>query len=167
MPELLLRVIPIGIGATLVMDAWALVRRAWFETALPNYSLVGRWIAWMPRGRFVHQPISATPPRRGEALIGWAAHYGVGIVFAAVLLAIAGPDWPRAPTLMPALFVGVASVAAPFFLMQPGLGLGLAARRAPAPGRARVQSLVTHAVFGVGLYLAAWIASRLMDSGNS
>ncbi|MEW6332336.1 MAG: DUF2938 family protein, partial [Pseudomonadota bacterium] len=42
--------------------------------------------------------------------------------------------------------------AAPFLVMQPGMGAGIAARRTPRPAAARVQSLVTHAIFGLGLY---------------
>ena len=41
---------------------------------------------------------------------------------------------------------------------------GIAASRTSRPTAARVQSLITHAVFGVGLYGAAWIA-KLTVSG--
>jgi len=90
-----------------------------------------------------------------EREIGWTAEYLTGIAFAAVLLAIWGLEWVRQPTLGPALIVGIGSVAAPFLLMQPGMGAGIAASRTPRPGAARLQSLVTHAVFGLGLYAAA------------
>ena len=63
------------------------------------------------------------------------------------------------PTLGPALAVGIGTVAAPFFLMQPGMGAGIAASRTPRPNAARLQSLLTHAVFGLGLYVAAWATS--------
>jgi hypothetical protein len=46
-------------------------------------------------------------------------------------------------------------VAAPFLLLQPALGAGIAASRTPRPNVARRRSLVTHLVFGLGLYLAA------------
>ena len=42
----------IGAGATAWIDLWALVRRRLFGTPLPNFGLVGRWIAHMARGRF-------------------------------------------------------------------------------------------------------------------
>jgi hypothetical protein len=45
--------------------------------------------------------------------------------------------------------------------MQPGMGAGIAARRTPRPGAARLQSLVTHAVFGFGLYAAATLVNFL------
>ncbi|MDF3029736.1 MAG: rane protein [Moraxellaceae bacterium] len=151
----------IGAGATVVMDLWALLRRRLFGVAPPNYGLVGRWFAHMPRGRFVHPAIAAAAPVRGEALLGWSAHYAIGIAYAALLLAVAGPAWAEQPTLLPALLVGLGTVAAPFLLMQPGMGAGLAARRTPRPRAARLQSLVMHAVFGLGLYAAGW-GTRLL-----
>jgi Protein of unknown function (DUF2938) len=39
--------------------------------------------------------------------------------------------------------------------MQPSLGLGVAASRTPNPTQARLKSLMTHSVFGVGLYVCA------------
>ena len=54
-----------------------------------------------------------------------------------------------------ALLVGVVTVAAPFLLMQPGMGAGIAASRTPRPAIARVHSLLNHLAFGAGLYLSA------------
>lgn len=151
-----------GVGATLVMDLWAIVRHYLFGIPAMNYGLVGRWFAHLPRGRFRHDPIAATPPVAGERCIGWAAHYLTGIAFAALLPAIWGPDWLQEPTLCPALIVGIGSVAAPFLILQPGMGSGIAASRTPRPAAARLQSLVTHTVFGLGLYAAGLAASMLL-----
>lgn len=145
----------IGAGATAVMDAWGIARTRLLGIPPANYGLVGRWMAYMPRGRFRHDPIAKSPPVRGELAIGWIAHYAIGIAFAATLLAIWGLEWTRQPTLAPAFIVGIGSVAAPFLVMQPGMGMGIAASRTPRPNAARVQSLVTHAVFGLGLFAAA------------
>jgi hypothetical protein len=43
--------------------------------------------------------------------------------------------------------------------MQPGMGAGIAARRTPRPSAARFQSVVTHTIFGLGLYAAGWLTS--------
>lgn len=153
--ELMTSTIMIGSGATAVIDGWSLLRRQLFGTALPDYGLVGRWLGHMPRGRFRHASIKQAAPVRAEGLLGWGAHYGIGIAFAALLLGITGPGWLQAPTLAPALLTGLATVAAPFLLMQPGMGAGIAASRTPRPNAARLQSLVTHAVFGLGLYVSA------------
>lgn len=147
----------IGTGATVTMDLWGLARKALLGIALPDYRLVGRWIGHMPHGRFRHDSIATASVIRGERLTGWTVHYLVGISFAALLIAISGVEWIQQPTLIPAISVGLATVAAPFLLMQPGMGSGIAAARSANPASARVQSLITHAVFGVGLYLTAWM----------
>jgi hypothetical protein len=141
------------------MDAWGIARKHLLGMPAPDYGLVGRWLAYMTRGRFRHERIAATPSVRGERIVGWAAHYLIGIAFAGVLLAIWGLEWTSQPTLAPALIVGIGSVAAPFLLMQPGMGAGIAASRTPRPAAARAQSLVTHLVFGAGLYAAGLVLS--------
>jgi len=145
-----------GSGATLVMDTWALARSRLLGIASLDYALVGRWLIGLTQGQFVHSPISASPARRGEGVIGWTAHYAIGIAFAAILLAIWGVQWAAQPTLAPALIIGLGSVAAPFLIMQPGMGAGVAASRTPNPTKARLRSLTTHGIFGLGLYLSAW-----------
>lgn len=152
----------IGAGATLMIDLWTIARKRLLGVPPPDYGLVGRWLAHMAlSGRLRHDRISAAPAVRGERLLGWTAHYLIGISFAALLPAIWGAAWIRQPTLGPALLVGIATVAAPFLLMQPGMGAGIAASRTPRPSAARLQSLVTHAIFGLGLY-AAGQATRLL-----
>ena len=150
----------IGAGATAVMDTWTLVRKQLLGIPF-SYGLVGRWLAYLPRGLFRHDPIAASPAVPGERVVGWTAHYLVGIAFAAVLLALWGLDWVRQPTLGPALIVGIGSVAAPFLVLQPGMGAGIAASRTPRPAAARFQSVITHAIFGLGLYAAGWLTNLL------
>lgn len=150
----------IGVGATVMMDLWALARRRLLGVPLPDYGLAGRWIAHMPRGRFRHDSIARAEPVHSERLIGWTFHYLTGVTFAALLLGAWGREWLDHPTLLPALIVGLGTVAAPFLVMQPCMGAGIAARRTARPGAARLQSLVTHIVFGLGLFAAGW-AMRL------
>lgn len=151
----------IGIGATAITDVWSIVRRTLFGIPSPNYRLVGRWIGHMKRGRFHHDSIAASAPIRGEHIIGWTAHYLIGIAFSAMLITVGGVEWIRYPTLGLAIVVGVGTVAAPFLLMQPGMGAGIAASRTPKPAAARLQSLIFHAVFGLGLYATAWATHLL------
>lgn len=150
-----------GAGATLATDLWAIARGRLLGVPAPDWGLVGRWFGHMARGRFRHERIAAAEPVRGERAIGWTAHYLIGIAYAGVLLAICGLAWVRQPTLAPALAVGIATVAAPFLLMQPGMGAGIAASRTPRPNAARLQSVVTHTVFGLGLYAAGLVLKLL------
>jgi hypothetical protein len=152
----------IGAGATLLLDLWSVLLQRVLAVPAPNWSLVGRWIGHVARGRWRHPAIGKADPVRSERALGWAAHYAIGIAFATALLLIAGLDWARAPTLLPALIVGVATVVFPFFVLQPGMGLGFAASKAPNPLQARLRSLLTHTVFGIALYVAASVAALLI-----
>jgi hypothetical protein len=150
----------VGIIATLATDIWPRVLQA--ATRLPpaNWGLVGRWVAWLPRGKFFHRPIAATPPVRGERAIGWAFHYGIGIAYAALYLAIMRVGFGSEPTFTSALIFALVLLVAPWFVMQPALGLGVMASRAPRPAVVRTVNVSVHAIFGVGLYLGvvAWRA---------
>jgi hypothetical protein len=159
--KMLCDVVWVGLGATMLVDLWALLRRALFRIALPDYGLVGRWFAHMARGHFRHARIADAAAVRGERVIGWSAHYLIGIAFAGALLLWQGAAWMDHPMPGPALIVGIGGVLAPYLLMQPGMGLGVFALRAPRPNAVRLQSLVTHAVFGLGLYATAWINTVL------
>jgi hypothetical protein len=161
MPILWLDALAIGVGATAVMDVWAVaLKRYWCIPSL-NLAMVGRWLGHLPRGTFTHVNIAQAAPVRDEAVLGWTAHYLIGVLFAAVLLALVGDQWVQAPTFAPALLAGLVSVAAPFCILQPGMGAGLAASKTPHPAAARLRSLMAHAAFGIGLYLAALLWSTV------
>lgn len=149
-----LRVAAIGIGATLLMDAWALVLRRFGITSL-DFALLGRWLGHLRDGIWRHANIAQAAPVRGERLLGWIAHYAIGITFAALLVGTFGLRWARSPSLGPALLIGLVTVLGPWFVLQPALGAGIASRRTPRPLFNATKSLVTHLVYGVGLYLAA------------
>ncbi len=157
--EFLLRMVLIGAGATVVLDLWTLFAKRVLGMSGPDWAMVGRWIGHLPRGRFRHDNMAAAAPVRGERLLGWSAHYAIGIVFAGLLLMVWGLDWAYRPTLPPALIVGLLTLAAPFFILQPGMGAGIAASKTPKPNMARLRSLVAHTVFGIGLYVAALLTA--------
>lgn len=151
----------VGVGATLLMDLWlVLLKRAGVPTM--DFALLGRWVGHVLRGRFAHEAIRRAAPIAGESALGWFTHYAVGIAFAAVLVGLQGGSWLRSPTLLPALAWGLATAAAPLFVMQPAMGAGIASRRTPAPLKNSLRSVANHAVFGVGLYLSAAVVARLV-----
>ena len=152
--ELVLRAVFIGVGATVLMDLWALLLRRLGVRSL-DFALLGRWVGHLARGQWRHASIAQATPVRGERWLGWSAHYAIGVSFAALLLAAFGLEWARSPSLLPALGVGVVTVVAPLFVLQPALGLGVASSKTPTPLFNGVKSVVTHTVYGLGLYLAA------------
>jgi len=158
----LISAIIIGLGATLTTDLWALFLKRAFKIAPPNYCLVGRWLRYMPEGTFKHSNIASAPQKSAECLVGWTAHYLIGITFAITFVALVGKSWLQRPTLTPAIIFGVGTVLMPFFIMQPAFGLGLAASKTPNPAQARLRSLMNHTSFGIGLYLSALLVNWLL-----
>lgn len=159
--ELLARATIMGVAGSAAIDIWSATIRRTFHVSTLDYRLLGRWIGHMREGRLRHQRIGAAAPVPGEAVIGWAAHYAVGIAFAALLLGFAGSDWTAHPTLLPPMLVGIGTVAAPWFVMQPAFGAGVAGSRTPKPWPGRLRNLGTHTVYGLGLYASALATSVL------
>ena len=152
----------VGIGAVLIMDFWNLFLQRAFNISSLNFCLVGRWLSHMQTGTFTHASIAAAPKRPVECVIGWTAHYLIGITFAVLLVLLTSGSWLESPSLLPALLVGIGTVPIPYFIVQPALGFGVAAAKTPNPTQARLKSLITHTVFGVGLYLAAFPVSYVI-----
>jgi len=163
--EFLVRAVMIGVGATLVMDLWALALKRLGIPSL-NFAFLGRWLGHLPEGRFVHESIGRATPVRGELLLGWAAHYSIGITFAALLLGTFGLKWAQSPSLLPALGIGLVTVAAPLLVLQPALGLGIASSKTATPVFNALKSVVTHGVYGLGLYLTALATSAVVPAGK-
>lgn len=151
-----------GLGATLTFDLWAMFLKRIFKIAPANICLVGRWLRYMPRGTFRHSNIAASLPKSAECTIGWIAHYTIGVTFASGFVALVGNSWLQHPTLIPAIIFGVITVLAPFLIMQPAFGFGLAAAKTPNPTQARLRSLMNHTAFGVGLYLFGGLVSGIL-----
>ncbi|BDD09364.1 membrane protein [Fulvitalea axinellae] len=152
----LFKTLIVGVGATVVMDVFTFLLNLIGIKTL-DYRLLGRWVGHMFKGRFSHQTIVDSLPLPYEQLIGWFTHYAIGISFSFLLVAVVGDKWLESPSPLPALVFGIVTIVAPFFLMQPAFGFGLAASNLPDPGKVRMLSFVIHAVFGMGLYLSAFL----------
>lgn len=153
--ELMARGAVMGVASSALIDVWAFSLRRGFHIDSLDYRLLGRWLGNFAHCTFSHPRITSAPSIRGERALGWAAHYGIGIGFALALLAFAGDGWAAAPTIAPAMFLGVGTVAAPWLIMQPAFGAGVAGSKTPHPWQARIRNLGTHSVYGLGLYLSA------------
>jgi len=152
--------LPVGMIATATLDLWALLLNRVLGLPMTNWAIVGRWVASLVTASHWPGPVSAVPAVAGERLLGWLTHYAVGITYAAAYLAglSALSELPR---LYSAVLFGIATVLAPWLILQPGLGLGFFASRAPRPVLTRTLNLLAHIVFGVGLFIG-WRAVTLV-----
>ncbi len=158
--DILVRAALVGIGGTIVLDLYAFILQRLFGIAGTNWKMVGRWIGHMPKGEFVQPAIGKAAPVPGEHALGWAFHYGIGIGYGLLLAAIWGAGWFERPGIAEPLMLALVLLVLPFFVMMPGLGLGVAGSHTPKPNVTRLKSVIGHSVFGIGMFLAA----RLLTS---
>ncbi|WP_083522949.1 DUF2938 domain-containing protein [Pseudoclavibacter albus] len=154
----------VGVGATVTMDGVAEVLRRTRGARSLDYAMVGRWIGHMREGVFKHESIMAAEPVPHEKELGWVAHYAIGTGFA-VALAVVDPGWLERPRFVPAVAWGLGTVAAPWLLMQPCFGMGVAASKAPNPRQARLGSLRAHGSYGAGIWLSGRIVRAIVRRG--
>ena len=119
----------VGILATVTMDVVAVIAlRLGIAGGGPRRTgpdLIGRWIAYLLRGKFRHTDILQTPPLRGELVLGLAAHYSIGIVLTLVYLGLLVVAHAT-PTALSAILYGTATTVFPLVSHVPITGDGLA-----------------------------------------
>lgn len=156
-----LRVLVMGIIATVAIDLWATFSNRILGWPRTNWGLVGRWIGHMRDGKFRHVSIGASPPIASESILGWVFHYVVGCIYAALYLIYASTAQMGRPTLVSAVLFGLVTLLSPWLLMQPALGLGICASKAQRPTLVRMQNVTIHVMFGLALYFSYQVPNAL------
>ena len=147
--EAILPMVGTGIVATIVGD---LVSKCVFGKS--HWDLVGRWVAGIPHGKLINADINSMPSVSYEAALGWGFHYLTGIVYGVMYIGICLLiETP--PGFVSAVAFGIMTAVAPFFILMPGMGKGVLARKTPTPLKNCLSSLFVHAIFGVGLWFGA------------
>lgn len=144
-----------GLGGTLAMDVWAWILARLDIAPFPNWAMPGRWLGHVGRGKVFHDDIGAVRPVSHELARGWLLHYGVGILYGVFFIVLAGGDWMADPSFLPVWVFSLITIAAGWFLLQPGMGLGWAASKTSNPWKVRGLGLVAHTVFGLGMWAVA------------
>ncbi|MDO6528323.1 DUF2938 family protein, partial [Motilimonas sp. 1_MG-2023] len=60
--QLVANTLLIGIGATAIMVFWAILLQRVFGIVPMNFAVVGRWLAYIPKGTLSHDNIGAVKP---------------------------------------------------------------------------------------------------------
>lgn len=153
--EIVIAAVLVGIGGTVILDLFSFLMERFFGVPATNWRMVGRWVGHMPRGRFVQPDLKQADPVPGEHALGWVFHYVIGAAYGLLLVAIWGAGWLQAASFAPPMILVLALLVLPFFVMMPGMGLGIAGARTPNPTVTRLKSVLGHSVFGLGMYLTA------------
>lgn len=148
-----------GIGGTLTMDVWAKALNRSAGQPLPNWAMPGRWLGHVFRGKVFHDDIGVAEPVSGELGLGWGLHYGVGILYGLVFAVWAGAGWLAVPTFLPVWIFALLTIAAGWFLLQPGMGLGWAGSKTANPWKVRGMGLLAHTMFGLGMWAMAVVVA--------
>ena len=117
--------------------------------------IVGRWVLYMLKGKFIHTDISKAPELEREKEVALIAHYLIGIVLALIFLFFENLV-PTAQILIltPILF-GLLTVLLPWLWLYPSIGLGFLALKTQRTSTYLITSTINHFNFGLGI--AIWI----------
>lgn len=135
------------------------MRQGWAATD-GFYRLVGRWIGSIPSIGLFYNDIRATAPVAAEAILGWGAHIILGLLFGIDFVLLFGTSALSEPKAWQGLSFGLATVLVPWLIFQSLFGWGVAVSKALEPWKMRHRGIITHTVFGLGLWLSACFVSK-------
>ncbi|MCJ8318273.1 MAG: DUF2938 domain-containing protein [Colwellia sp.] len=158
--DLVIKIIVVGIFATVIIDIWATFSNRLFKLPRTNWAMVGRWLGHLPNGKFIHNPVSASPKINYENIIGWMFHYLIGVIYAALYVVVVIWGVGNETSLLTAWIFGLFTLLSPWLILQPALGLGIFAVKAPRPNMVRLQNFSLHSIFGIALYYG-WLNINL------
>ncbi len=150
--EVVVKVLALGVFATAIIDIWATFSNRALKFPRTNWAMVGRWLGHIPSGKFIHNPVSSSPEIKYENSIGWVFHYSIGVTYAAIYVALVVWVLGANATLLAAWVFGLLTILSPWLILQPALGLGVCAVKAPKPNMVRAQNIAIHSIFGLALY---------------
>jgi len=152
--EILFKIIFLGLVATVAIDIWATFSNKTLKFPRTNWAMVGRWLGHIPNGKLIHNAINTSPKIKYENTLGWLFHYFIGFLYAGFYVALVTLYQADEPSVLFAWLFGLVTILSPWFIMQPSLGMGICASKAPKPNMVRLQNFIIHSIFGLALYYA-------------
>lgn len=143
----------LGVLATAIMDAIQYSRYRLFNTPWFDYRLFGRVLILKLNAKNSSN-FRSHPPVFGELALGWGLHYFIGVILSISACWLVQVWQINAPIILFFITYGFVTVFLPFFVMQPLMGLGIAASKTPNPWANRLKSCVVHSIFGLSIYIA-------------
>ena len=158
MPVTLWRSVLVGVISTMSMDLLSLAASRLRLIASLSPQVMGRWFASVARMHPLHADIARASPANHELAIALPVHYGIGVTLSLFYLwGMSRLGWPVRSTAL-ALAFGLCTNLLPWLIMFPAMGYGFFGAHGPAGTRLFLSSLMSHAFFGVGI----WIGIRIV-----
>jgi hypothetical protein len=157
MPVTVLQALAIGALSTLSMDVLTGLALRFGIVAPLTPELTGRWFVSVARARPIHVDIALSPGVHHELAIALPVHYAIGLSLTSFYLWTTWQLHLPSRNLGLALLFGLCTNALPWLLMFPAMGYGFFGMHGPAGTRLFVSSLLSHAFFGIGI----WISVRM------
>lgn len=143
----------VGFLGNIGMDLGQQLMRIGLKWPITNWGIIGRWAAYLPKGKLIHTDIGESPPVANEMALGWVVHYIVGPVYGIVYLVLVDWVFDGTPGFWWAMGFAIAILVVTWFVVQPGLGAGFAASNTPDPWVTRFHDLGSHVAYGLGLWV--------------
>jgi hypothetical protein len=150
----------IGIVATVIMDILSAVSFKLRLIAPLSPRLIGRWFASVGRGQIVHSDIGQTSAINHERAIAVPVHYAIGVTLALTYLLTCASLGLNPGNPITALVFALCTNIFPWLVMFPSMGFGWFGSHGPPGTRLFLSSLVSHAFYGVGLWLGAFLLGQ-------
>ena len=155
---LLLRILITGLAGATAADVGRTAYQ--WATGFPavNWSVTGRWFLMVLQGQPYVPDVGAMPALPNELIAGHAAYYTISVVFAGVYLLLL-KVMKREPSLWNGLLFGWVTMAFPFLVQMPLMGMGVLASATATPLLIIGRTLVHHSSFGLGLAVGAVVTA--------
>ena len=154
--SLILRAIVTGFAGATAADFGRTIYQAITGFPPVNWSITGRWFLMVLRGEPYVPEIGAAAALPHELLAGHVAYYTISVAFAAAYLILLRL-MKREPSLWSGLLFGWVTMAFPFLVQMPLMGMGVFASATATPALIIGRTLVHHSSFGLGLALGAML----------
>ena len=147
----------VGVISTFLMDLLTVAAKGLRLVSPLSPNLIGRWFASVARAQPLHADIARAAPVSHELVLALPVHYAIGTVLAALYLWTTFEiGWPSR-SLALALAFGLCTNALPCLLMFPAMGYGFFGVNGPEGTRLFISSLLSHAFFGVGIWIGVHV----------
>ena len=148
-----------GIIATFLFDAFQYSLSYAYNIDKPKWNLAGRYFLGLKEKKYIRLDLANENEISNELIFGLVGHYLIGSIFG-LSYVIINIIMLSDPSLLLAIFIGFITVLGGWCIMMPfAYNIGFFACKKNKQTQLMVQNLISHFIFGIGLFLGYSIIS--------